>query len=106
MNYVEKRRALVLRYFTATDAKEFSLPVEELRLRDPLNGKLLPNNSSGSNRKDRSSFAHLSVVKLDFKGKYGVSVVWSDGHYADIFPYHVLRTIAEELLLESEKVKN
>lgn len=83
----------MLRYFTASHAEEFYLPVEELRLRDPLSGKTL--NNIGN--KSRESYAHLSVVKLDYKGKYGVSLVWSDGHYADIFPYHVLRQIAEEL---------
>lgn len=95
MSYVEKRRALVLRYFTASSAEEFSIPIEELRLRDPLTGQLQPNNPF--NKRDRGYYAGLSVTKLDFKGKYGVSVVWSDGHYADIFPYHVLRQIAEDL---------
>jgi DUF971 family protein len=39
----------------------------------------------------------VQAVKFDHKGQYGVAVVWSDGHYADIFPYDVLRSIAEEL---------
>ena len=93
MSYNEKKRALILRYFTASHAEEFVLPIEELRLRDPVNGTLLPSKV----QKDRSNFTHLNVVKLDFKGRYGVSVIWSDGHYADIFSYHVLRRIAEEL---------
>ena len=33
-------------------------------------------------------------MKFDTKGNYGVSIVWSDGHYADIVPYEVIRGIA------------
>ena len=43
-------------------------------------------------------YAGTVPVQLDFKGNYGVSVVWSDGHYADIFPFDVLRDLGEELL--------
>ena len=38
-----------------------------------------------------------SPIHFDFKGNYGVAINWSDGHYADIFPFEVLKVIAEEL---------
>lgn len=38
----------------------------------------------------------IKPIKFDLKGNYGVSVVWSDGHYADIFPYDILKKIALE----------
>lgn len=91
MSYNSARRVLLLRYFTATSATELSVPVEELRVRDPQSGAVL------AGQQDRRQYAGVSPVTLDFKGRYGVSVVWSDGHFADIFPFHVLRRIAEEV---------
>lgn len=90
VSYNSTKRVLLLRYFTATSATELSVPVEELRVRDPQCGAVLPG-------QDKLQYTGVSPVTLDFKGRYGVSVVWSDGHFADIFPFHVLRRIAEEL---------
>ncbi len=90
VSYSEARRSLLLRYFSSSAASELSVPIEELRVRDPQSGERVEGRSPGA-------FAGVSPVKLDFKGRYGVAPVWSDGHYADIFPFHVLRRIAVEL---------
>ena len=50
----------------------------------------------------RGKLADVAPVLLDFKGNYGVAVNWSDGHFADIFPFDILREIGENL----EKEKN
>ena len=34
-------------------------------------------------------------IKFDYKGNYGVAIVWNDGHFADIYPYKILKYIAE-----------
>lgn len=41
---------------------------------------------------------HLNVVPVRFemKGNYGVAIHWSDGHFADIFPFTVLRKIVQQ----------
>lgn len=31
------------------------------------------------------------------KGNYGVSIVWDDGHYADIFSFDILKKIANDI---------
>jgi DUF971 family protein len=90
VSYNEKMRLLVLRYFTPSGASELIVPIEELRIRDANTGALVAGRS-------REQFKDVSPVTLDFKGNYGVAVVWTDGHYADIFPFHILRQIANGL---------
>ncbi len=34
-------------------------------------------------------------VSFSAKGGYGVGVLWSDGHHADIFSFEVLKKIAQ-----------
>ncbi len=68
--------------------------MEELRMRDAKTGTLVAGRT-------KEQFVGVSPVTLDFKGKYGVAVVWSDGYFADIFPYPVLRQMAES---SSEKL--
>lgn len=41
--------------------------------------------------------AGVKPVHFEFKGNYGVAVHWSDGYTHDIFPYDVLKDIAEEV---------
>jgi len=94
VSYQPAQRRLLLRYFSASEATEFSVPVEELRVRDPRTGRRLPDTTSAQ---ALIKYADVSPTALDHKGQYGVAVVWSDGHYADIFPYDVLRDIAEDL---------
>jgi DUF971 family protein len=45
----------------------------------------------------RVKLAGVLPVRLDFKGNYGVAINWDDGHYADIFPFDILREIGEDL---------
>jgi DUF971 family protein len=33
---------------------------------------------------------------FDLKGNYGVAINWSDGHFADIFPFSTLIKIAKD----------
>ena len=44
---------------------------------------------------NRIKLAGVVPVFLDLKGNYGVAINWSDGHYADIFPFDILREIGE-----------
>jgi DUF971 family protein len=87
---------VLLRYYTASRTAEFALPSEELRLRDPMTGKPRPPLPGSTAEEVRAQLRGVRPVRFDHKGQYGVAVVWSDGHFADIFPYDVLRSIAED----------
>jgi DUF971 family protein len=41
-------------------------------------------------------YAQVHPLRFEMKGNYGVSIVWSDGFNADIFPFDVLKKISEE----------
>lgn len=82
----------MLRYFTVSQAIEYAIPKDELRMRDPKSGKRLINSDQM-----KSSLVGVIPTHFDFKGHYGVAINWSDGFYADIFPYDVLKLIAEEM---------
>eukprot|EP00598_Pedospumella_elongata_P002446 CAMPEP_0184979662 /NCGR_PEP_ID=MMETSP1098-20130426/9857_1 /TAXON_ID=89044 /ORGANISM="Spumella elongata, Strain CCAP 955/1" /LENGTH=572 /DNA_ID=CAMNT_0027502991 /DNA_START=34 /DNA_END=1753 /DNA_ORIENTATION=- len=90
VSYSKHRGVLLLRYFTASQAVEYAIPAQELRMRDPMTGKTrsLPS----------SAVEDAYPTAFDLKGHYGVSIVWSDGHFADIYPYDVLRDIALEVV--------
>ena len=90
IGYVEAREAVVLRYFSAHKAEEFYIPALELRIRDPKTGKIIANEST-------SQYKGCTPVKFEPKGNYGVAIIWSDGFYADIYSFAVLREIADEL---------
>ena len=45
----------------------------------------------------RVKLAGVLPLRLDFKGNYGVAINWDDGHYADIFPFDILREIGDIL---------
>lgn len=90
---------LLLRYFTASQAVEYSIPAAELRLRDPMTGLPRPPLAPIPN----ASLEEPFPTALDLKGHYGVSIVWSDGHFADIYPYDVLRKIAMDVAGKGEK---
>lgn len=45
----------------------------------------------------RTKLKDVEALHLDFKGNYGVAVNWSDGHFMDIFPFEVLKEVAESL---------
>ena len=63
--------------------------------RDPLTGELLPDSPGREERQQK--YSGLVPVKFDIKGNYGVAVIWSDGHYADIFGFEVLKEMAVKL---------
>ena len=91
ITYSEQRGGVVvLRYFEAAKVSEFIIPRTELRTRDAKTGKKLAS-PLPSIEKD------VKPVAFDFKGNYGVAIAWSDGHYADIWPFEVLRELALEL---------
>lgn len=91
ITYSESRGGIVLRYFEASKVSEYIIPTSELRTRDAKTGK--PTSRSSKD------FANIKPINFDFKGNYGVAIQWSDGHYADIFPFDVLKDIADELRL-------
>ena len=41
-------------------------------------------------------FRGVYPVKFDMKGAYGVAINWSDGYFADIYSFDVLKQIAKE----------
>lgn len=86
-----------MRYFLPSHALEFNIPLEQLRTRDPQTGLILPTYEKQTKEQIQATFNDTTITKLDFKGAYGVAFVWSDGHYADIFPFDTLRKIGEEL---------
>ena len=45
---------------------------------------------------EASRFRGVYPVKFDMKGAYGVAIIWSDGHFADIFSFDTLKQIAKE----------
>ena len=102
LTYIEGQ-GILLRYFSATSVKEYSVPIWELRSRDPATGVRTQSESSESDTAALTAkYADVGLSTFDMKGNYGVSFVWSDGYYMDIFPFEVLRQIAEE----TTKAKN
>lgn len=89
ISYSEIRGGVVLRYFQASNVSEYVIPARELRIRNPKTGELLPNAQSITLPR------HVKPIHFDLKGNYGVAIQWSDGHYADIFPFDVLKGIVE-----------
>jgi len=93
INFIESRGGIVLRYFEASKVSEFIIPPAELRVRDAKTGRRISTTAGPKYAND------AKPIHFEFKGNYGVAIQWSDGHYADIFPFDVLREIAEELAL-------
>lgn len=91
----ETQRGLVLRYFSSTEASEYVIPSYELRWRDPLTGRRLPQ-SRATSTPIAADGDEVQIVDIDQQGHYGVRFFWNDGHSGDIFPYDILRSIAEE----------
>ena len=87
-------RGLIMRYFSSSNATEHIIPAIELRIRDPQTGRLLPDHVA---KRASVGLQRAKPLHFDFKGNYGVAINWSDGHFADIFPFEVLKTIAHEL---------
>lgn len=92
-------RGVILRYFTPSSGVEFVIPPSELRQRDPKTGTRI--RSTSLNNSDVHTSVKIDAtpavpVNFDIRGNYGVAIEWSDGHYADIFSFEVLRQIAED----------
>ncbi len=83
-----KENSIIMRFFSTDEATQFSIPMRELRRRDPKSGEILSYADMTDNFNER-------VLSIDLKGKYGASFEWSDGQYADIFSYDVLVKIAK-----------
>jgi len=83
---------LVLQYLNSDEAVELRVPVHELRRRDPKTGDIVAQQG-----RVEVSYKDASVAEMDFKGNYGVSFVWTDGHFEDIFTYDALYKIAKSL---------
>jgi Mrp family chromosome partitioning ATPase/DUF971 family protein len=103
VSYIENR-GVVLRYFSPASAVEFVIPKEELRKRDPRTGALklnspsmILNGSMHTSIIDVKSTRTATPVHFDVRGNYGVAITWSDGHYSDIFPFDILKKIADEM---------
>ena len=86
------KKLFIMRYFTSSRADELSCPMWEIRRRDAKTGAV---SDADSLRLDYLRSVEITTVEQ--KGHYGVAFVWSDGHYADIFPFDVLRQICEEV---------
>jgi len=84
-----RRDVLLLQYLGTDEAMELRVPIRELRRRDPKTGQVIMQAAELG--------PDVSIQELDFKGNYGVSFVWTDGYYADIFTYDALYKIAKSL---------
>ena len=87
-------KGVILRYFSTSNATEYVVPAIELRVRDPQSGRELPDHQA---KRDSLGLQAAKPIHFDFKGNYGVAINWSDGHFADIFPFDVLKSIAQEI---------
>ena len=99
VNYDEKKKMIVMRVFTKEAARQISLRPADVRWSDPRTGEALKE-GGGEER------VKVTPVKFEKKGSYGVSVLWSDGHYASIYTYEALERMAARISAEKEKEKN
>lgn len=88
IQYIENK-GVVIRYFTSSQIIEYIIEPFQLRIRDPKTGKKIGSRNEGD-------YKSVKPVHFDYKGNYGVAINWSDGFYEDIFPYEILKMIAEE----------
>jgi len=98
VNYDEKKKMIVMRVFTKEAARQISLRPADVRWSDPRTGEALKE-GGGEER------VKVTPVKFEKKGSYGVSVLWSDGHYASIYTYEALERMAARISAEKEKEK-
>ena len=97
LSYSSDNNAVTLRYFTATTVQEYYIPIWELRSRNPATGNRTEVDVSLSDIELENKYKNMIPTKFDMKGNYGVSFVWSDGFYMDIFPFEVLREMADNI---------
>jgi DUF971 family protein len=60
-----------------------------------LSGKKLIPPGSSEEELERK-YEGVMPMRFDMKGNYGVSILWSDGFNADIFPFEILKRISED----------
>lgn len=82
------REGLRLRYFTPTQAFEYFVPQAVLEGADAKTGEILAESSERATRNN-------PVLQTELKGQYGLAIVWR--HQTKIFPFEVLKHIAEAI---------
>lgn len=89
LKYDVDKDVIVARFIMATGAAEYRIPPIELRKRlrrvDDMLGK-----------KVEDLDAKIQPTKIDAMGNYAVSIVWSDGHDASIYPFNDIREACKE----------
>ena len=84
--YLKKSDSISLRYFTSSSVNEYIIPLDELRTRDPRSGNV----RGAANTPSRCGPLHF-----DIRGNYGLAITWGDGQNSDIYPFDVLKLVAE-----------
>ena len=79
-----------MRYFKPSHAEEYEVPVRKLRQGGGGGGAGGGGKEGGTNAED------WRIEKLDFKGRYGVSIIYNDGHFAEIRSFEDLKKLAQE----------
>ena len=98
VDYDEKNDVIVMRVFTKEAARLIRLQPADVRWSDPRTGEAL---KEGGGEKG----VRVTPVKFEKKGSYGVSVLWSDGHYASIYTYEALERMAARIAAEKDEEK-
>lgn len=87
VSWDRQRRAVVVRTFSSTGAREDLLPPTLVRQR-----------SQSADVKDTDRVKEdVEPVSITTEGNYGVLITWSDGHDTSIYSFEQLRAIAKEL---------
>jgi len=76
----DDKEFLIVRFFTASEARQYRIKPRELRRQLRKVDDML-----GSKYEELP--ADLHVVSIHPMGNYAVSILWSDGHDASIYPY-------------------
>jgi DUF971 family protein len=101
-------RGIVLRYFGTNSASEYVVSPESLRKRDPRTGVVRKDDTSRFHRIIGNSLNTSKIpvpTHFEIRGNYGVSITWSDGFDADIYPFEILKKIALEQISTEENEK-
>jgi len=99
VEYNDKNDVIVMRIFSKEAARQIRLRPADVRWSDPRTGEAL---KEGGEEKG----AKVTPVTFEKKGNYGVSVLWSDGHYASIYTYEALERMAARIAAEKEEGEN
>jgi DUF971 family protein len=80
---------LVCRQFSDESAREFRIPPSVLRAKMNAVEDML-------NKDTPSADDNVVPLRIDTRGNYAVSIAWSDGHNASIYPFTDLIAAARE----------